>query len=272
MDEEEKPFDIVIIVMLLIIAIGNDIAEVFFDLLDFTGVGIVGEAIMEPANFLLDLFFTGVFVWKCGWGGGTITQYIGDLLEPTFIPGRTLSVIVGIWVSNNPNSMVGKIATTAASLESGKVGGELSEAENAAGTAGKIGTEAEGSEKAFQNESASTEGVGGHAGESKAANEGDSNANATESESPEGKEGGNEEENKKNAAEREMEAKEEGNPIENLQEELEEPQQEEGFPSAPTEVEAPAPKVVDIESRRKPQPKIINIDEDKEEEELDKAA
>ena len=56
MDEEEKPFPIEFIIILLLIAVANDIAEIFFDLLDFTGVGIAGEAIMEPANFILDFF------------------------------------------------------------------------------------------------------------------------------------------------------------------------------------------------------------------------
>jgi hypothetical protein len=278
MDEEEKPFDIVIIVMLLIIAIGNDVAEVFFDLLDFTGVGVVGEAIMEPANFLLDIFFTGIFVWKCGWGGGTITQYIGDLLEPFLIPGRTISVIAGIWVANNPESAIGKIGTDISSLESGKVGGELGEAENAAGTAEKIGKETEGSERSLQNETASAEGTDSRAGGSKSANEGGSEANATESESPLNKGGDNGGEEKgKDVAEREMEAQEERNPMENLQEELEEPQ-EEGYTSAqekideqPTNNNVPTPKVVGIESRQKPQPKIINIDEGGGEE-FDKAA
>ena len=128
MDEEtEKPFPIEFIIILLIVAIVNDVAEIFFDLLDFTGVGIAGEAIMEPANVALDFFFTGIFWWKVGPGGGTITQYIGDILEPLLIPGRTISVGLGMWISNHPNSIVSKAATAAVSAESGNVGGAKTE-------------------------------------------------------------------------------------------------------------------------------------------------
>ena len=130
MDEEtEKPFPIEFIVILLIIALANDLAEIFFDLLDFTGIGVAGEAIMEPIDFVLDLFFTSIFVWKVGFGGGTITQYLDDLLEPFFIPGRTLSVGLGMWIANHPNSIVSKAATTAAALEGGNVDGALGKAE-----------------------------------------------------------------------------------------------------------------------------------------------
>jgi hypothetical protein len=127
MDEEEKPFPIEFIVILLLIAVANDVAEIFFDLLDFTGVGLAGEGVMEPANLVLDFFFTGIFWWKVGPGGGTITQYIGDLLEPLFIPGRTISVGLGIWIANHPNSMVGKVATEAAALEAGEMAHPASE-------------------------------------------------------------------------------------------------------------------------------------------------
>lgn len=135
MDEGEKPFPIEFIVILLLIAAANDIAQVFFLLLDFTGVGVAGEAIMEPADAALGVFFTGIFVWRVGWGGGTISQYIGSLLQMLPIPTRIISVGIGMWIANHPSSLVGKVATTAASLESGNVGGAMGEAE---GTAGKL--------------------------------------------------------------------------------------------------------------------------------------
>ncbi len=203
MDEEEKPFPIEFIVILLLIAIANDIAEVFFDFLDFTGVGIAGEAIMEPANFVLDFFFTGIFWWKVGAGGGTITQYIGDLLEPTFIPGRTISVALGMWVANHPSSLVGKVATTAASLETGNVGDAAGEAE---GVAAGVGKEAASAEKGLQKEGAAA------AGEEKAG------ASPAGSESPETTPGEDHKPPEKDV----MASPEEGNPLENLQEQLEE--------------------------------------------------
>ena len=79
MDEKEKPFDIISIVILLTLALLNDGAEIFFDLLAlWTGVGIVGEAIMEPANFCswTPLSSFSVLLMKCGLGGTpTIMQY-----------------------------------------------------------------------------------------------------------------------------------------------------------------------------------------------------
>jgi hypothetical protein len=136
-EEQEKPFPIEYFVILLLVAIANDVAEIIFDLLDFTGIGIAGEAIMEPANFILDIFFTGVFFWKVGFGGSTITQYFGDLLEPLLIPGRTISVWIGMYTANNPGSFLGKYFAQAASIESGNIEGAVDEAKGAAGAAEK---------------------------------------------------------------------------------------------------------------------------------------
>lgn len=157
MDEGEKPFPIELIVILMVVAIANDIAEICFDLLDFTGVGIAGEGIMEPANLALDLFFTAIFWWKVGPGGGTITQYIGDLLEPFLIPGRTISVGVGIWVANHPSSSLSKIANTSSAIEGGNIEGELNEGE-------KVG-EAINAEKKVQNEEAAAAEASGKGGQ-----------------------------------------------------------------------------------------------------------
>lgn len=217
MDEEiEKPFPIELFVILLIVAIANDIAEIFFDLLDFTGVGVAGEAIMEPANFILDLFFTGIFWWKVGPGGSTITQYIGDLLEPLLIPGRTLSVFAGMYLANNPHSAIGKIAMTAAvgvatggagiaveGVEAGAVAAESAEATAAAAQgAATTGAAAEGAGVAAG-------GAGGAAVEA-----GAQGAEAAEG-AGQAKEG------------IDLEPKEEKNPLENLGEELDQPAEEE---------------------------------------------
>jgi hypothetical protein len=269
MDEEEKPFPIEFIVILLLVAIANDVAEVFFDLLDFTGVGIAGEAIMEPVDFVLDFFFTGIFWWKVGPGGGTITQYIGDLLEPLFIPGRTISVGLGMWIANHPNSAIGKVATTAASLESGNVAGATGEAEEVAGTVEK---EAAGAEKKLQSEGASTTGEGG-TGEPEAAKEGQ----AAESKSPEDQSGGE----KENAPEEDIFKNPYENPVGTAGEELNEPPEEEfhegeGFePKAekgPQENESQPQKVIDISSRRPPAPPREDSLQNTDDEDLAEAA
>jgi len=229
MDEEEKPFPIEFIIILLLIAVANDIAEIFFDLLDFTGVGIAGEAIMEPANFILDFFFTGIFWWKVGPGGATITQYFGDLLEPLLIPGRTISVGLGLWTANHPNSAIGKAAATAASIESGGATGVASEAEATAGTLEKEAAEAE---KKIQSEA-------GSAKERKS-----TEAKSPEDQSDEGKENAPEEDAFKNPYE---------NPVGTAAEELNEPP-EEDFHEGKFQTQ----KVVDIASRRRPSPQNNN--------------
>jgi hypothetical protein len=264
MDEGEKPFPIEYIVILLIIAIANDVAEIFFDLLDFTGVGIAGEAIMEPANFVLDLFFTGIFWWKVGPGGGTITQYIGDLLEPFLIPGRTLSVLAGMYLANHPNSALGKVANTAASLESGGATGAIGETE---GVAGKLEGEAASAEKKLQGE-----GAGTNEGESKAAGKGSTG----ESESPEGKAGAGENESTpesdvfKNPYENPVgtAAEEEFNPSEDAI------QEGKGFNSGEKsqEDEVQPQSGIHIASRRPPAPPKQDHAENIGDEELDEAA
>jgi|GEM_PF-2477896 hypothetical protein len=260
MDEGEKPFPIEFIVILLIVAVANDIAEIFFDILDFTGVGIAGEAIMEPVNFVLDFFFTGIFWWKVGPGGGTITQYIGDLLEPFFIPGRTISVGLGMWIANNPNSVIGKVATTAASLETGNVAGAAGEAE---GVAGKI-EEVTNAEKKLQSEGAAS---GGKTGTESEANTSEQQAPTGEPGSPTGEGDGGKGENAPgdNTFTNPLD-----NPVGTAGQELNEPPEEkfhegEGFKPS----EKPQ-KVVDIESRRsappKAKPQTENIDEEFSEE------
>jgi hypothetical protein len=255
MDEEEKPFPIEFIVILLLIAIVNDIAEVFFDLLDFTGVGIDGVAIMGPVNFILDFFFTGIFIWRVGFGGGTITQYIGDLFEPLFIPGRTISVGLGMWIANHPNSAIGKAVSTAAALESGGVGGVPGETESAVSTVEK---EAAGAEKKIQSEAGGATNEGS-AGESRAISE----AAGAEKKSSDGKGDG---EGKENTPEDDVFKNPYDNPVGTAGEELNTPPEEEfhegkEFEKAETEEEEEPKKkkiqpqkVIDIASRRPPSP------------------
>ncbi len=126
MDEQEKPFDTVSIVILVLISLANDAAEVFFDILAATVVGLPGEAIMEPINFLVDCIVTPWFFIKCGFGGPSLAQILDDLLSLVGIPGRTICVVFGIYVANNPNSFFGRIGQTAAAIETGGEAGALS--------------------------------------------------------------------------------------------------------------------------------------------------
>ena len=132
MDEQEKVFDTTSIVMLLTISVANDAAEIFFDLLAATGIGLPGEAIMEPINFLVDCIVTPWFFIKCGFGGPTIAQLLDDFLSFVGVPGRTLSVAFGIYVANNPQSFLGRIGALAATVETGGEAALVSEGAEAA--------------------------------------------------------------------------------------------------------------------------------------------
>ena len=127
MDEQEKVFDTTSIIILLMISVANDAAEIFFDLLAATGIGLPGEAIMEPINFLVDCIVTPWFFMKCGFGGPTIAQLLDDFLSFVGVPGRTLSVAFGIYVANNPQSFVGRIGMLAATVETGGEAAAVSE-------------------------------------------------------------------------------------------------------------------------------------------------
>jgi len=211
MDEEiEKPFPIEYFAIFFIIAAANDIARVFFLFLDFTGVGIDGEAIMEPINLVLDFFFIGVFRWRTkSFGGSTMTQYGGSIFE-FFGPVRMFSVGAGMYLANNPNSIFGKIATTAASLETGNVAGEIEGAAKA--------------EKKLQSEGVSAGGAGGESeSESKTAEEKGLTTESRESGSPEGEGGGENE----NAPENDIFKNPYDNPVGTAGKELNEPPEEE---------------------------------------------
>lgn len=128
MDEKTKPFDTVSIVLLMLLSVGNDGLEIIFDLLAATGVGIGGEAIMEPINIAMDAIVTFWFFAKCGFGGPSIAQLLDDILEVVGIPGRTICVGFGIYLANNPNSFLGKIGGTVAAIETGGEGALAKEA------------------------------------------------------------------------------------------------------------------------------------------------
>lgn len=141
MDEQEKPFDTVSIVILMIISLGNDAVEVFFDILAATGIGLPGEAIMEPINFMVDCIITPWFFMKCGFGGPSLAQILDDVLSLVGIPGRTICVGFGIYVANNPNSFLGKIGKTAAAIETGNETGLASKESGALRTGEKASRE-----------------------------------------------------------------------------------------------------------------------------------
>lgn len=143
MDEQNKPFDTVSIVILILISLANDAAEVFFSLLAATGIGLAGEAIMEPINFCVDCIVTPWFFMKCGFGGPTMAQLLDDVLSTIGIPGRTVCVVFGIYVANNPGSFFGRVGQVVATVETGGEAGLVSEGAGALQAGEKAAQEAE---------------------------------------------------------------------------------------------------------------------------------
>ena len=86
-------------------------------------IGLPGEAIMEPIDLAMDGIFTFWFFAKCGFGGPSILQLVDDLLELVGVPGRTICVVAGILIANNPK--LAKIAELAATAETGGAGAGL---------------------------------------------------------------------------------------------------------------------------------------------------
>jgi len=120
MDEQEKPFDTISIIVLLSLAVANDGAEIFFDVLASTMVGLPGESIMKPIDFAMDGIFTFWFFSKCGFGGPAIIQVADDLLELVGIPGRFICVAASIFMANHPKLAAVAEMAGAAALTGGR--------------------------------------------------------------------------------------------------------------------------------------------------------
>lgn len=163
MDEQQKPFDTVSIVILTMLAIFNDALEIAFDLLAMTVVGLPGEAIMKPFDLLFDGTVTAWFFFKVGFGWPTIIQFIADIIEMFGIPSRTVSVLAGIWIANHPKSKIAQAAKMAATAEGG--GAAVGKAAEGA----EIGVAAERTEAAAEGAASGKTPTGGSAGEAEEA-------------------------------------------------------------------------------------------------------
>lgn len=215
MDEKEKPFDTVSIVILVLLALGNDGAEIFFDLLAATVVGLPGEAIMEPINLGMDGIFTFWFFAKCGFGGPAMIQIADDVLSLVGIPGRTICVVAGILIANNPKlaavaEIAGAAALTGGAGAVAAEAGETAEVGAVAAESATAGTAA-GAEVAKAETTVVETGTGGT---TKTIEE------AEKDQAPQEEGGGEEAEQKKEELEKEMETEEERSPEEVAQEKI----------------------------------------------------
>lgn len=219
MDEQEKPFDTISIIVLLSLAVANDGAEIFFDVLASTMVGLPGESIMKPIDFAMDGIFTFWFFSKCGFGGPAIIQVADDLLELVGIPGRFICVAASIFMANHPKlaavaEMAGAAALTGGA---GAVAAEAGETAEVGVVAAESATAA--TEGAAVSGEVTTEAESVAEGGARGAVEETGNESKVSKEAPSGEEG-EEAEEKKKKLEEEMEPEEERSPEDVLREKL----------------------------------------------------
>lgn len=121
MEEDEKKFDLVEIVLLIIISLFNDLMLVGVDLA--VAVPVVGQVLgggMELMNALIWGLILFWFIMKMGFAAEIgLIQIAGGVAEFFGIPGRTATVGIGIWLANHPKAakvaevVAGVVATAA---------------------------------------------------------------------------------------------------------------------------------------------------------------
>ncbi len=154
--EQEKPFDIVLIVFLMIVAVISDVSDILSDVLSLGTFGIpyvLNTFLISPISWAV---IQGTFIMKLGFVGGAgsrvaaanITAALGGILNEANIPifPETITTAIGIWMANHPKAaaVAAVAAGGAGALEAGVA--EAGAAETAvaeASAAGKIVTEEE---------------------------------------------------------------------------------------------------------------------------------
>ncbi len=140
--EDEKKFGMVEIILLLMIAFGDDVLGLLA-----WGMGwvpVLGQAILFgfwAADWLVSVLFLGWFIIKLGsFGAPAIWQAAGSAVKLIGIPSRTLTTGIGIYLANHP-----KAAAVATMVTTGGTGAVAAEKE-LAGQAGKEAATAGGAE------------------------------------------------------------------------------------------------------------------------------
>lgn len=99
---EQKKFDIVEIILLFLVSAVADILTLaaYITLV----IPVIGQAmwfaswIIGGSIWALTTFW---FIMKVGWGGGALLQTAGGIAS-FIVPARTLTVLVGVVIANNP--------------------------------------------------------------------------------------------------------------------------------------------------------------------------
>ena len=123
--EEQKKFGLAEIIILLILAVTNDILTVLADLVFL--IPIVGQAIfaaMGGVNIVIWAIILFWFIMKAGFKGGSgMLQVAGGVAQFIGMPARTIVVALGIFFVNHP-----KVAAKA-QLATGKIGAAIGRTE-----------------------------------------------------------------------------------------------------------------------------------------------
>jgi hypothetical protein len=173
MNDEQKKFDMVEIVLLMMLALINDGLVIFADLgLAIPVVGLVLAGMAEAINVVIWGIILFWFIMKLGFSGRVgIFQIAGGIAEFFGIPGRSATVAIGIYIANHPKAaaVVGKVAVVAGAAALGAVTG-------GAGAVAAVGAEAGAATGAVAAEGAAGAATAGAAAETGAAAAGTSEA------------------------------------------------------------------------------------------------
>lgn len=112
--DEEKKFSLPEIIVLLMIAVANDLLLLAVDFV--FALPIVGQILGAGMEFVNLIIWGIILLWftmKLGFRGRIgVLQVAGGIAEFFGIPGRTATVLLGIILTNNPK--LSKVATVAA--------------------------------------------------------------------------------------------------------------------------------------------------------------
>jgi hypothetical protein len=102
--KQEKPFDTVSIVLMLMLAIADDATTIVADLsLAIPIVGVVALGLSKMTEFVVWAILQSWFVLKLhSFGKPGIANLVGGLLSGAGIPATTITTIVAIYMANHP--------------------------------------------------------------------------------------------------------------------------------------------------------------------------
>lgn len=145
-EKSKKPFSVVDITFLLIVALMNDAFTVFAALIFLVpGIGQIVGGLAELFNVFIWAIITFWFIIRLrSFGAPVLLQTAGGVAEFFGVPGRTATVLAGIVIGNNP-----KLATAAALASGAAAAGAATRAGATTTRTAGAATRASSAEEAF---------------------------------------------------------------------------------------------------------------------------